>query len=302
MSKRLFIIVLGLTAILSANAQLLYKISGKGLRQPSYIIGTYHLANPTFSDSIAGMKDAFKSIEQVYGEVDMTHMYEPANMQKMQKAMMLPDGQTLTSLLSADELQRLNKFLTATMGADLTNPMVASQLNKLTPVTLTTQLELILFLKKNPVAFDPTNTFDGYFQKLAAEQGKGVGGLETIDMQINTLFKSQSLQRQTQLLMCLVDNPDYNELLAERIVRAFYTQNLTEIGKILEEKRHDSCDETPEEREKELDGRNVNWVSKMPTIMAAKPTFFAVGAAHLPGNKGVLELLKKAGYTVEGVK
>jgi uncharacterized protein YbaP (TraB family) len=40
----------------------------------------------------------------------------------------------------------------------------------------------------------------------------------------------------------------------------------------------------------------------MPAIIAAKPTFFAVGAGHLPGDKGVLDGLRKLGYTVEGVK
>jgi hypothetical protein len=40
----------------------------------------------------------------------------------------------------------------------------------------------------------------------------------------------------------------------------------------------------------------------MPRIMADKATFFAVGAGHLPGEKGVLQLLKNAGYMIEGVK
>mgnify|MGYP006319358759 CR=1 FL=1 len=40
----------------------------------------------------------------------------------------------------------------------------------------------------------------------------------------------------------------------------------------------------------------------MPDIMKAHPTFFAVGAGHLPGDKGLLKLLREAGYTVEAVK
>ena len=51
-----------------------------------------------------------------------------------------------------------------------------------------------------------------------------------------------------------------------------------------------------------IDNRNADWAAKMPAIMAAKPTFFAVGAGHLAGPKGVLQLLKDAGYTVEAVK
>jgi uncharacterized protein YbaP (TraB family) len=65
---------------------------------------------------------------------------------------------------------------------------------------------------------------------------------------------------------------------------------------------NNSCDDTPEEKADLIDNRNADWVTKMPTIMEAQPTFFAVGAAHLVGEKGVLNLLRKAGYQVEGVK
>ena len=58
----------------------------------------------------------------------------------------------------------------------------------------------------------------------------------------------------------------------------------------------------PEELAQLIDNRNADWAKKMPAIMAAKPTFFVVGAGHLPGAKGVLQLLKDAGYTVEAVK
>lgn len=36
----------------------------------------------------------------------------------------------------------------------------------------------------------------------------------------------------------------------------------------------------------------------MRELMAAQPTFFAVGAGHLPGSDGVIELLRAAGFTV----
>ena len=62
------------------------------------------------------------------------------------------------------------------------------------------------------------------------------------------------------------------------------------------------CDSTPEEEDMLINNRNADWVEKMPGIMTSKPTFFAVGAAHLPGDKGVLQLLRNAGYTIEGVR
>ena len=61
------------------------------------------------------------------------------------------------------------------------------------------------------------------------------------------------------------------------------------------------CDSTPEEEDVMINNRNANWVEKMPTLMMLRPTLFAVGAGHLPGEKGVLNLLRQVGYTVEGV-
>lgn len=63
-----------------------------------------------------------------------------------------------------------------------------------------------------------------------------------------------------------------------------------------------SCAMTAEEKKELIDDRNDAWVKAMPGIMKERPTFFAVGAAHLLGAKGVLQQLRDAGYTVEGVK
>ena len=67
-------------------------------------------------------------------------------------------------------------------------------------------------------------------------------------------------------------------------------------------KMNTACDSTPEEDAQIINNRNADWLTKMPAIMSAKPTFFAVGAGHLPGDKGVLNLLRQAGYNVEGMR
>ncbi len=300
--KKISIITMLLVAVfMSANAQLLYKISGKGLAKPSYIVGTYHLAPVAFVDSIPGLRDAMAQTEQVCGELDMKQMTDQAEMQKMMQAMMLPEGTTLKTLLSEDEMTRLNAYMTKLMGVDMTNPMVEGQMGKMTPQALNTQFSLIMFMKHTP-GFDPANLFDGYFQKAALEQGKSVIGLETMDFQIKVLFKGQTLERQKQLLMCLVDNPKYHEDAAVRLTKAFEAQDLNKMQELMDEKENNDCDSKPEEKDAMINNRNADWLTKMPAIMSNKSTLFAVGAAHLPGAKGVLALLRGAGYTVEGVK
>ena len=76
-------------------------------------------------------------------------------------------------------------------------------------------------MKKHPV-FNPNYGFDSYFQKEAEAKGKNVGGLETFDFQINTLYKSTTMERQKQLLLCLADNLEFSEEQTENIIKAFF--------------------------------------------------------------------------------
>lgn len=301
MKKLMMTVALVVMTAMSMQAQLLYKISGNGLTKPSYIIGTYHLAPVSFADSIPGLTEALAASEQVYGELDMSDLMSPENLQKMQEGMMLPEGTTLSKLLTDEEMGRLNVVLKELMGVDMTNAMVKQQLDALSPQALQTQLSLLIYMKKHD-GFNPQATFDGYFQQVAQQQGKGVGGLETPEFQVQTLFKGMTLERQKQLLMCLVDNKEYMELMAEQLVEAFFKQDLVGVKAVMDEKQQNQCDSTPEEDDQLIYSRNANWIKLMPQIMKDKPTFFAVGAGHLPGDKGVLQLLRNAGYTIEGVK
>ena len=75
--KTLTTLVLLMSIALGANAQLLWKISGNGLQQPSYIFGTYHLSPLSITDSIASLPQAMADARQVYGEVVMADMMKP---------------------------------------------------------------------------------------------------------------------------------------------------------------------------------------------------------------------------------
>lgn len=301
MKRILFSAFLLLVAFIGTQAQLLWKISGNGLSKPSYIIGTYHLAPASFADSIPGLKNALDTSEQVYGEIIMSEMTAPENMAKLQSIMMLPEGQTIDKMFTAEEMARINAMMNDIIGIDMTNPMVAQQFGRLSPQALTMQLTVLMYLKKNP-KFNLNQTFDEHFQNKAKEQGKPVGALETIDFQINLLYKGQSEERQKELLLCLADNKDMYEMQTENIIKAFFTQDLKAVNDAMDEKLNNSCDYTPQEKDELIYNRNADWIKKMPEIMKKKSTFFAVGAGHLPGERGMLELLRQAGYKVECVK
>ncbi|SFG30890.1 TraB/GumN family protein [Prevotella sp. KH2C16] len=300
--KRLFTFaLLTATCVLGANAQLLYKISGKGLSKPSYIIGTYHFCPDTFVDSIPGLREAMRTTEAVYGEVVNDSMMQPEGLQEVQKALMMPEGKTFTSLYTSEEMTRINAFLTKHMGADFTNPMVAQQLDKLSPTALATTMTAILCTKKQGSQLDAAHTIDIFFQNWGKEQGKKIGGLETLAFQIKMLF-TRPLDRQAQVFLCMADNEDFNNKVLDLMLEGYFKQDIKMIEESINLKLNNSCDDTPEERAELIDNRNADWLTKMPAIMKAQPTLFAVGAGHLVGEKGVLALLRKAGYTVEGVR
>ena len=300
--KRFFItLILAIVAFVGVNAQLLYKISGNGLDAPSYIVGTYHLAPASFVDSIPGARAALDAVGQVCGEIGMAEMNSPEGTKKVMAAMMLPDGKSLKDVLSPEEFAKLDAYMTDVMGVGLSNPMIAAQLGKMTPMAISTQLQLLQYMKMTP-GFNPNALIDSYFQTAAAKMGKPVLGLETIDFQISVLYKGRSIERQTVQLMCMIDNKEYELMMMKSLTDAYFSQNMEKLLEITEEKLGNKCDSTPDEDEALIYGRNADWAVKMPAIMEGKPTLFVVGAAHLPGERGVLELLRKSGYMVEAVK
>ena len=300
--KKLFLsLVLAFVSIVCANAQLLYKISHKNIEKPSYIVGTYHLAPATFIDSIPGAKDVLNAVDVVCGEVVMSEMESRENQKKVQQAIMLPDGKSLTDIFTTDEMRRINEYMDNLLGMNLNNPILKSQMGKMTPMALSTQLQLVQYMKITP-KFNPLKLIDAHFQNVAKKAGKQVVALETVDSQIETLYKGATIERQKQQLLCMVDNSEYYALQMKELAAAYFAKDMQKLNEVTEEKIGNSCDSTPEEDEALIYGRNAAWVETMPAMMGRASTLFVVGAAHLPGEKGVLELLTAKGYTVEAVK
>ena len=300
MRKALLLAIAIFAGFTYAQAQILYRISGKGLESPSYIVGTYHLAPSSFVDSIPGIHQAIEQTNQVCGELDMMDAFKPENTAKMLKAQMLPEGTTLSSLLTAEQLERLNAKLLEVMGSNLNDEAFAAQIDKMTPAALSTTLTLSSFMKETP-SFNPMELIDNYFQMNALQNGKAVKGFETVDLQMGILYGAP-IEKQVSDLMCVVDHFDVANEMVKRITTAYFSQDLKQIEEAMEEESNLDCGTSEEDEDILINNRNRNWVEIMPDMMAEQPTLFVVGAGHLCGEKGVLKLLEKTGYTVEGVK
>ena len=291
MKKALFLLSFMAFLSIGVHAQLLYKVWGNGLASPSYIVGTYHLANTAFIDKIAGAKDAIMKTSQIVGELKLEDMMNPDSLEWMKQAATMAADSTIKDVLTPAEYTKLNTTLKAALGADLTNPMVMQQMGHLNPLSLTIALEMTLFMQRHMGEFDPTNPMDAYFQKQAQANNEPTAGLETVAAQTRLLVSSMPMKQQVQLLMCFLDNQEKWLMRMENKLKT-----------ILDDQQSVACANSPEMDEELITKRNSRWLTLMPAIMNTRPTLFVVGAGHLPGEKGVLQGLRNLGYTVEGVK
>ena len=276
-----------LLAVLPASSQVLYKIEGNGLKQPSYIFGTHHLA-PTSIIETFGAEKPFESATIVVGEIDMTQ--NPMEMQMaMQPHMMAPADSTLTKVLPADKMPELNESFKkwAPMPG-----MELSMLDPMKPMVVTTMVTVGITAKEVP-DYDPNEQLDSWFQKTGATQDKKIVALETAEQQAALLFDFTPISLQAEALVELLTEPEKSVENAKTLTKAYMEQDLDAMMKLSQQD-----DEHPEFMEALLDKRNADWLTKLPAIFNEGSTFVAVGALHLPGEKGVLEGLRKLGYTV----
>lgn len=283
------------------QAQLLYRISGNGLQRPSYIIGTHHLIDAAFTAQIKGLSEAMEQTEQVYGEVVMADMAHPDSVKAVQKLSTLPDGKSLRDVMTADQFSRLDQCFYEQLGMRLSSDQLYAAFGHMSPSGLSSYLTVMLYMKSHPEV-NVQNAIDGWFQAEALRQGKPVGGLESVAFQARLLMQGGTIEEQVQALMCMVDNIDLNIMMLNDLTEAYHDQDLNAVVSAMNEMDEVECGMTDREGESLLYGRNERWVQQMPAIMSAHPTLFAVGAAHLTGDRGVLNLLRQSGYSVEGMK
>jgi uncharacterized protein len=256
---------------------LLWEISGQGLQQPSYLFGTIHATCPDRLVLSNSLKKAFQKSSQVYLEVDLD---DPNLMRDSLQGSMLKDGTSLKNYLSAQEYTRAKQFFKT----NISQPLDA--LSTLKPIILST-LMFPALLNCNPVSWE--NTFLG----LAKAQKKNVLGLETIQAQFNALDRIPT-KIQATLLMQTIDNvPRAKKELAD-LLTAYKNQDIDQIRQLIAR----SPGMKPEYEAAIIDNRNFTWIPGMVQAAKTKSTFFGVGAGHLGGKYGVVELLRRTGYRV----
>ncbi|MBE6235397.1 MAG: TraB/GumN family protein [Bacteroidales bacterium] len=288
MKRILTILALSLLC-LTSNAQLVWKISGNGIKKPSYILGTHHGCPFTYCDSIPGLMMAFDKVDNIIGEINMIEFDQmsPERMQKMQAMMMMPADTSLLSLFSTEEAAKVNEWLGKKMGASL------EMLSVMKPMTIMVTVQNKEMMEVMPEIATMT-TIDKYMQTLGQRKGKTIGELETADYQMELLY-GNSLEEQADALLEMIDHADSKGLL-QQLTNAYKSQNLDTLWKVFQEQM------TGYEYDAIVKVRNLNWEKQMKEILPKQTTLFVVGAGHLPGEYGMINLLREAGYKIKPVK
>lgn len=292
--KRVYIMLALVMIALAGHAQLLWKVSGNGLGRPSYIFGTYHMAPSSMIDRIAGIDQAIEACDVVVGEVEKDSLMSSEVQARMAKAMMAPSDSTLDKLLSPQGYAIVEKVFNkyfGTMGVKL------SQMKNLKPSAISTQMQAMQAIKYFP-NFNANDLIDVAVQARANDEGRPSIGLESVQEQIDLLFNGP-LTEQAQGLLEACKQDEFFQAQSVALADAYMAQDLNKLFAVMTDAAKGDSEEIMEML---IYKRNRNWAQKLNVMMPERAMLVCVGAGHLPGDKGLLQLLRNMGYTVEPAK
>jgi uncharacterized protein len=266
-------------ATATSNNTLLWEVSGKGLAGPSYIFGTFHLMCKTDIRFSGQLKQSLANADKIYMELDMD---DPAMMLGGVMMMNMKGGVTLKDLYTEAAYNKINAFFTDSLQLPLT------MLQSIKPYFLVA----MLYPKMMPCK--TTSGVEEELMKLAKKQKKEIRGLETLELQ-SAVFDSIPYAEQAKELLKSIDSLARYREYFDLMVQVYKSQQLEKMETLFNDKDFGM----EEYQDILLDSRNKNWVQQLKGILKKERVFVAVGAGHLPGKKGLLALLREAGYTVK---
>lgn len=273
-----FLLVCALPTQAQQQSSLLWEISGKDFKQPSYVFGTFHAMCKTDFDFHDSIKAKLSRTSLLVEELDMTD----ASMQvKMMQS--LASSKPMASYFPAAQFEQMNKQFQEITRVPLT------MLNNFKPFMSMS----MLLLKSLPCAeqVQPEMLLIQY----AKTKNIPVKGLEQVEEQLAAIDK-QPLDSQAVALQKMVMRFDSVQQAFTQLTEVYKKKHIDSLYHFMRGSGMDDAFETAL-----LSERNLRWIPRIKAIATQQPSFFAVGAGHLGGDQGVIALLRKEGYTVKPV-
>ncbi len=266
------------------NNTLLWEISGKGLKNPSYLFGTFHMMCKEDIHLSDNLRQAVNSSAEIYFEMDLD---DPSNTLGALLFLNMKEGKTLKDLYTPEEYTRVEKFFKDSLH------MGMGMFQKMKP----NFLEAMLYPK-----LMPCKTMSGMemeIMELAKDnkEKKEIKGFETIAFQAS-VFDSVPYKDQAKELLKTIDSIAAFAHYFDTLLSIYKTQQISSIEKMFNDPNFNMDEKNQDIL---LNKRNKNWVEQLKKILPGKNIFIAVGAGHLVGKNGVIELLKKEGYILRPI-
>ena len=263
----------------TAQNSLLWEISGENLKEPSYLFGTMHVKDKRAYQFHDSLMLKLKSCKVFAGEI----VLDKAAAKEVSSDLLLPPDKDLKTLLTKNEYKKVKKFCNKHLGA------MSLLVNKIKPVFTSAMISESLMDSDMPKALDE------YLQDKAKDYNLRVTGLETVKEQMNAL-NELSLEEQAKMLLEQIDQIEEEKKEIQRLANVYASQNLDSIYTFVQ---------TPEMQSEFGDAlikdRNIVMTERLEKLIIHETTFCAIGAAHLPGENGVINLLRKRGYKLRAI-
>lgn len=265
----------------SAEGQsLLWRVTHADLPDTSWVYGTIHLISQEDFHVRPEVEAAMAASDRMAMEIKLNDL---SLMLKMVRMLQLPGDTTLEDLVDAERYARLVTLVEDSMGLDM------ATYAKQKPMALM-QLLILRMIPGTPASYEMD------FLQRAVAAGQEIVGLETIEDQM-AVFDAIPVIEQVDWILDLYGNEDSMRDVYGALVAAYKAEDLDALGRLMNE-------ESPELAaygDALLVNRNRAWIPRIEALAAEGSVFVAVGAGHLPGEQGVLRLLREAGYTVDPV-
>jgi hypothetical protein len=260
---------------------LLWSISRKGMAKPSYLFGTIHMICVDDYLWTKTMKESLDNTDKVCFEMDLD---DPAVMMQVATGLMQTNGKKLADYFTPDDYAIMKKYVHDSLGMDI------AMFESMKPVALQSIIGSSGLNCSNPISYEDS------IMKTAQRANKEILGLETPQEQLDAL-ESIPTDTVVKQLMDELMQTSGNDSEYAQLINAYKAQNLPLLYKLIT-----SGKELGEDMGVFLDQRNKKWIARMTDKMKDSSIFFAVGAGHLWGESGVINLLQQAGYIVKPVK
>ena len=285
--RKILSLLLFIISALFAQAQynaLLWKITGNGLKKPSYLYGTMHTSDARILRQGDKALPYLEQTKQYAMELDPKESFNIAMLEKV----MMGKGYSLKKMIPEREYKLIDSLVKKSTGVSL------ALFDNISPVFISAIVEADgSGLQKSTTG---ESFLDTYLSEKAAKKKKKVVGIETVDEQIGAL-NVLSYQEQADLLVDAVHDLEKGADTGGDMVKYYLEQNLDSIAEM-----DATADMPPKLYRALVTDRNKRMAERIGDMAQKQSTFAAVGALHLPGNEGVITLLREKGYTVEAVK